>query len=120
MLPGGPTSTLARTLTLTLTDPSRWANLNRRGDSNTLHEHLDPDWALSGVAYLSAGGDPSCALRFVSPWAVAEGSGAPALPAAGAVPEACCFLSSSSQRPCSISSNHIVTSRWWVVVRECE
>ena len=36
-----------------------WANVNRRGDSNALHEHVDPDWALSGVAYLSAGGDPS-------------------------------------------------------------
>ena len=36
-----------------------WANVNRRGDSNALHEHVDPDWALSGVAYLSAGGDPN-------------------------------------------------------------
>ena len=66
---------------------SRWANLNRRGDSNTLHEHLDPDWALSGVAYLSAGGDPSCALRFVTPWAAAEGS-APAAGERGAGEEA--------------------------------
>ena len=79
-----------------------WANVNRRGDSYALHEHVDPDWALSGVAspqaatpaispqlpisrrispylptspyislrLLSPGGDPSCAPRFMRPWAM--------------------------------------------------
>ncbi|KAL1506932.1 hypothetical protein AB1Y20_007796 [Prymnesium parvum] len=41
-----------------------WANVNYRGHSNALHEHLDQDWALSGVLYLSSGRDPSCSLLF--------------------------------------------------------
>ena len=38
-----------------------WANVNRRGDSNV--EHLDQDWAISGVMWLDDGGDATCALR---------------------------------------------------------
>ena len=44
-----------------------WANVNRRGDSNAMHEHLDQDWAISGVMWLDDGGDATCALRFADP-----------------------------------------------------
>ena len=44
-----------------------WANVNGRRHSNAVHEHLDQDWALSGVLYLSDGADATCSLRFVDP-----------------------------------------------------
>jgi len=53
-----------------------WAGLNRPGDSNALHEHVDQDWAVSGVHYLAHGGDARCALRFLRPWPGGS-SGAP-------------------------------------------
>ena len=46
---------------------SGWANANDRGHSNALHEHVDQEWALSGVLYLDDGGDASCGLVFHSP-----------------------------------------------------
>ena len=46
---------------------SGWANVNRRGHSNAIHDHLDQDWALSGVLYLADGQDASCTLRFADP-----------------------------------------------------
>ena len=47
---------------------SGWANVNRAGDSNALHEHVDQHWALSGVLFLDDGGDDaSCPVVFHSP-----------------------------------------------------
>ena len=65
---------------------SGWANANRRGDSNALHEHVDQDWALSGVLYLDDGGDAKCSLRFHSPLPPAPytDAGRVATPAKGA------------------------------------
>ena len=92
---------------------SRWANLNRRGDSNMLHEHLDPDWALSGVAYLSAGGDPSCALRFVPPWAAVEGS-TPAAGGRGAGEEAAGEEAAEEPPLFNVSEGRIVLFPAWL------
>ena len=54
---------------------SQARRLNRRADSNALHEHVDQDWAFSGIAYLSDGGDASCAARFARPWPGGDGGG---------------------------------------------
>ena len=59
-----PNATVVEELDVRL---SGWANANRRGNSNALHDHVDQDWALSGVVFLDDGGDESCALRFASP-----------------------------------------------------
>ena len=46
---------------------SGWANANRRADSNAIHDHVDQDWALSGVIYLDDAGDERCGLEFSPP-----------------------------------------------------
>ena len=54
----------AATLDLRLTG---WANANRQADSNAIHDHVDQDWALSGVLYLDDAGDDECGLTFANP-----------------------------------------------------
>ena len=51
-----------------------WANANRRGHSNDLHDHADQDWALSGVLYLDSGKDRNCRLTLRNPWPAVAGS----------------------------------------------